>query len=295
MKEDASPEKAVRDSTFTANYTLTGLQVSSSFYLADTAWLKDDSLRELSGLVRSSAKDGSTLWGEEDSGNKDAIYLLDDKGRRLGTKYLPGVLNRDWEDIAGGPGPAKGKYYLYLGDIGDNFAIFPFITIYRFVEPAPDPRAWKDDKIGSYDVINLMYPDGSHDAEALMVDPRTRNIYVVTKTNPAGVYVAPYPQDIHKATLLTKLGTLPLSTVTAADISADGSGVLIKNYDAVFYWQRRPGESISACLERQPQKLDYHREPQGEAIAWNTAGNGFYTISEKVGSTIPVLYGYVAR
>jgi hypothetical protein len=271
------------------------LQVSPSFYLADTAWLKDDSLRELSGLVRSSAKDGPTFWGEEDSGNKDAIYLLDDKGRCLGTQYLPGVLNRDWEDIAGGPGPGKGKYYIYIGDIGDNFTIFPFITVYRFVEPVPDPHKWKDDKIGSYDVINLIDPDGPHDAEALMVDPRTKNIYVVTKTNPAGVYVAPYPQDTHKATRLTKLGTLPLSTVTAADISADGSGVLIKNYDAVFYWQRKPGESISACLERQPQKLDYHREPQGEAIAWNTAGNGFYTISEKVGSTVPVLYGYVSK
>lgn len=295
MKEDAVPRKTIQDSSFTASYTTTDLKVTDLFQIGDTASLKDDSLRELSGLVHSSAKDGSSFWGEEDSGNKDAIYLLDSRGRHLGTKYLAGVLNRDWEDIAGGPGPEKGKYYLYVGDIGDNFKIFPFISIYRFVEPGADPAKWTGATVGKFDVINLRYPDGPHDAEALMVDPVTRNIYVITKTGAAGVYVAPYPQDIHKASTLKKLGTLPVSTVTAADISPDGSRILIKNYQSVFLWQRRPGESISRCLERRPEKLDYHVEPQGESVAWNAAGTAFYTISEKVGNTVPVLYGYISH
>lgn len=284
-----------KDSVFAAVYPTDQLPVSSWFYLSDTAWLKDDNLKELSGLIISSAPDEATLWGEEDSGNKNAIYLLDTLGHLLGTKYLAGVFDRDWEDMAGGPGPDPGKYYIYLGDIGDNLLIFPYITVYRFIEPEPDPAQWTDSTIEHFDVINLIYPDGPHDAEALIVDPWTKDIYIITKDTRAGLYVTRYPQNLQKATMLVKLGTLPVSTVTAADITPDGKQILIKNYDNVFYWTRNQDETIAQCLQQQPQRLDYVKEYQGECIAWTKSGKGYYTISEKVGNHIPVLYHYVSH
>src|SRR5690625_1285650 len=259
-----SKEKAVqpepdppvlKDTVFKASYPTSQLKVSSLFYLSDTAWLKNKDLKEISGIVRSSEKD--LFWAEEDSFNKNAIYLLNNRGQLLGTKYVKGVFNRDWEDIAGGPGPEEGQYYIYLGEIGDNLKIFPSIAVYRFKEPTTDPAYWKDSVIAGFDAIKLIYPDGPHNAEALMVDPITKDIYIITKGDTAGLYLAPYPQDVHNATSLKKLGTMPVSKVTAADISADGSQILIKNYDNVFYWKRKNKEPIAQCLQRQPQKLDY--------------------------------------
>lgn len=290
-KQEAPPKPVlVADTAIHATYDMQSLPVSSLFSLTGSHRLQADSLKEISGLAPATGENGSLLWGEEDSGNKNAVYLLDTLGRFLGIKYLPGVLNLDWEDMSGGPGPEKGKYYLYLGDIGDNFKIRPFITVYRFEEP--DTHTGKDTLVHTFDVINLAYPDGRHNAEALMVDPETKDIYVITKDSVAGVYVARYPQDTRQITKLTLLGTLPVSTVTAADISADGSQVLIKNYDNVFYWKRNGGESIIACLARTPLRLNYKRELQGEAIVWTRDGKGFYTLSEQVGNTTPSLNHY---
>ena len=36
-------------------------------------------------------------------------------------------------------------------------------------------------EIGPADSINLVYPDGSKDAETLMVDPLNGDIYIITK------------------------------------------------------------------------------------------------------------------
>lgn len=287
---DPIKDSIPKDTVAYASYNTDTLPFSDQFRITQTQLLKTDSLREISGLV-ASKEYANDYWGEEDSGNKNAIYLIDSSGRWIGTKYLANVFNRDWEDMAGGPGPVEGKYYLYVGDIGDNLLILPFITVYRFEEPK-DMKYETDSLISNYDVINLVYPDGRHNAEALMVDPQTKDIYVITKGDSAGLYRVAYPQNTTSITPLTLLEVLPISTVTAADISPDGTQILIKNYDDVFYWKRKAGETIEACLSRVPIRLKYKKELQGEAIAWTRYGDGFYTLSEMVGNHVPVFYHY---
>jgi hypothetical protein len=73
---------------------------------------------------------------------------------------------------------------------------------------------------------------------------------------------------------------LPFSRIVAADISIDGSELLLKDYDRIYYWSRKEGQSIPELMNTSPVELPYDREPQGEAIAWQRDGEGFYTLSE---------------
>ena len=99
--------------------------------------------------------------------------------------------------MAAGPGPQPGKSYLYIGDIGDNSEARSEIVVYRIPEPVVVPADATTTKAKPHltdppEVFRLRYPDGKHDAEALLVHPQTGHLYVVTKVlfdNP-GVYVA---------------------------------------------------------------------------------------------------------
>ncbi|MGX7835780.1 hypothetical protein ACWKSR_11580, partial [Campylobacter fetus subsp. venerealis] len=69
-----------------------------------------------------------------DSGGEAAVYLIDMLGNTVGKVELLETKNRDWEDIAVGPGP-DGQSYIYIGEIGDNNAVHKDISIYRIPEP----------------------------------------------------------------------------------------------------------------------------------------------------------------
>ena len=99
-----------------------------------------------------------------------AFFAIDETGKLQATYYFHGLESgrfgvRDCEDIAVGPGPAKNKSYVYLGDIGDNRAVRSHITVYRFAEPKGiTPGA---STLASAP-IHFKYPDGparcgSHD------------------------------------------------------------------------------------------------------------------------------------
>src|SRR5215203_4901529 len=176
------------------------------------ATLKDKSVSESSGLVASRATPGA-YWTNNDSGDGPFIYAFNTRGDSLGTFRVTGAQARDWEDIAAGPGPQPNKSYLYIGDIGDNDAVRSEVVVYRVAEPALSTATSKLTKSrpGSTEpaeAIRLQYPDGKHDAEALLVHPRTGNIYIVTKVliaNPA-VYEAVAPFTAGKSITMRKVG-----------------------------------------------------------------------------------------
>src|SRR5882724_7777911 len=70
-------------------------------------------LVEASGLVASYQNVGC-LWSLNDSGNSAEVFLIDSTGKTKLVCKLEGVKNRDWEDIAMGPGPKPGKRYVYV-------------------------------------------------------------------------------------------------------------------------------------------------------------------------------------
>ena len=77
-----------------------------------------------------------------------------------------------------------------MGDIGDNLAQRPSISVYRVSEPRlPAGGAVTALRATRFD---LRYPDGPRDAEALLRDPNGGKLVIVQKRafGGAGVYVA---------------------------------------------------------------------------------------------------------
>jgi hypothetical protein len=214
---------------------------------------------------------------------KSTIYYKGDPKAKLGVF--------DCEDIAAGPGPVKGKSYVYLGDIGDNDSIRPYLTVYRMEEKT----GWLNNETSNVDAVplNLKYPDGPKDAETLMIDPVEKLIYIVSKRRDSvTVYTTPLNYKPNDTVILTKRcklffkGLKVFKWITAGDISKDGSQIVLKSYEKVYYWIRKGNEPVWKTMQTKPKEPFYIPEKQGEAIGFTPDGKGYYTTSEGVYSPI---------
>jgi hypothetical protein len=195
----------------------------------DCGLIEYDRIKEASGIAASRRNPG-VLWTHNDSGDQNRLYALNAKGKHLGAYTIAGVAARDWEDIAIGPGPVEGQPYLYIGDIGDNGREYEYKYIYRVPEPKVDSsQAPVDTTLFGTETIAVFYPRVNHDAEALMVDPLTKNIYILTKGDTSShVFRAAYPQSLKRGTRLEQVATLRLGWVVGGDVSPSGNEILIK-------------------------------------------------------------------
>jgi hypothetical protein len=245
-------------------------------------------LNEISGVVAGRRNPG-VLWVHNDSGDGPYLYAINPQGELLATATVTGAQARDWEDIAAGPGPQVGVTYLYVGDIGDNAAQYPSITIYRVKEPQVDPNGRQQQvRTEPSEAISLIYPDGARDAETLLVDPLTRDLYVISKRDLfSRVYRAAYPQSTSQTTQLELVCLLPWGLATGGDVSPDGTRVLVRSMAWGSLWNRDPGQPLWQAFRGKAWTLPLAAEPQGEAIGFDVAGKGYYTISE---GKDPVIY-----
>ncbi len=255
----------------------------------NVAILSTYDLVEASGMVASMAhKD--RYWVINDSGNPAKVYLIDKKANIIRDYWINGAINLDWEDIAIYTDKSSGAGKVAIADIGDNFAIRDHIRLYIFDEAETVHSS--DTTISKVEMLMLKYEDGPRDAEALIIDPLTSEIFIITKREP-NVRLYSAPLDFSADTIQLKLETtLPFFLITAADITIDGTEILMKDYNAIYYWQRTPGETIPQTLLKPHELLPYIPEPQGESIAWELNGNGFYTLSERNEPKEQILYYY---
>jgi hypothetical protein len=233
---------------------------------------------ELSGLVLSRTQRG-VLWTHNDSGDRPRVLAVAASGRLLADVTVAGAQNVDWEDIAA----ARGM--LLLGDIGDNLAQRPSIVVYRVAEPRAGGGATVTSTAPA-SRIELRYPDGPRDAEALLRDPSSGALVIVEKSyrDRAGVYVAARPAAGAPVTL-RRSGRLWLGVgeaVTGGDVSGDGRTIALRTSDRAFVWRRRGGESVAVALRRRPcrARADLLAEGQGEALALSRDGRSFFTVPE---------------
>lgn len=237
-------------------------------------------IKEASGIADSKINDGY-LWVQEDSGNPPALYLLGQDGKVSKKIDIKNATNRDWEDmtIAGDE--------IYIADIGDNNQAYKDYSIYHFTEPPASV-----DIIKNAATISFRYPDGSHDAEAFLVDTQSKDIFIITKRDKSSqIYKISYPYQ-GTINLANLVGSLPYTGVVSAALSADGNEILIKTYLGINYYKRKTGESIVQALQSKSTNIAYTIEPQGEAICFSKTDSGFYTLSEKGFSKSVNLYFY---
>ena len=259
---------------------------------ATIATIKDKSVAESSGLVASRTTPGA-YWTHNDSGDGPFIYAFDTRGDSLGTFRVTGAQAQDWEDIAAGPGPQPNRSYLYIGDIGDNDGVRPEVVIYRVAEPSLSPatRNFTKKRPGSTEpaeAIRLKYPDGKHDAEALLVHPRTGNLYIVTKVpivNPS-VYEAVAPVTAGQSITMRKIGEVHVPSlfggvITGGSISPDGRRVALCDYFQGYEITLPAGSSnFDAIWKQKMTGFDLGKRKQGESITYRLDGKALLATSE---------------
>ncbi len=282
----------------------------------EVARVETDELDEASGLVASRRHPG-IFWTHNDSGDGPRVFAIDRQGRLRGLFELADTEAIDWEDLAIGPGPEPGRNYLYLADVGDNPLERARVLVHRIAEPELPPAATADKTqiIETIDTFILEQPRGPQDTEAIVVDPVSGDLLLLTKED-WGCEPVPGPNCgrgwILRAPSLAREPTgrvvelevegrfevAPEASrygrlTSAADSSEDGHWILIRTYLRAGLWERRGDESLSETLARRPCSVPvagWPEEKQGEAIAFAPNGQRYWTISE---GEHPMLFEYV--
>ncbi len=265
----------------------------------DLGDVENPALNEASGLAASRVNPGY-FWSHNDSGNPNVLYFFDSNGKGLRAFELVGASNRDWEDMAI-VGESDGSATVYVADFGDNSAVHHDYMIYWFKEPSVN--AGTASKISVVNSLKFTLPDGARDMECLLVDQKTKDIFLVSKrennkrlykipassVSPSAQVQAEFVQELtFSIPVIADPRVATVNYITGGAISADNSEILIKNYFEMYYWKRSSGETIPSALKRPPVKVTYAginsdgtgQEIQGEAVSFAADGSGYYTLGE---------------
>jgi hypothetical protein len=215
---------------------------------------------------------GNDLWAMADGGRRVALHRLDPATCAVVETRTAAVDPYDAEDLAAGPDGS-----LWVGDTGDNDR--QRATVAVIVVPAR----------GEPVLHRLTYPDGPHDAEALIVGADGVPTVVTKEVGRAGVYrpetaldgVGPTPL-VHVADVELPasdspggpLGGLGARAVTGAATSVDGAVVALRTYTDAWLFAVPSGDpgAVAAALRGTPVRVPLPDEPQGEALAFTADG-----------------------
>ena len=255
--------------------------------------LKEKGISESSGLVAGRRNPG-VFWTHNDSGSGPEIFATDKKGRALAKFTVTGATSVDWEDIAAGPDRGDGSK-LFIGDIGDNGRGRDDTAVYRVDEPKVDPaKTGQTGETARAERLPYRYADGRHDAETLLVDPKTEDIYIVTKVDSglSTVYKFPTPLTPERTATLQKVGTVKFDNplrfrgrnlgklATGGDISIDRKHVAIRTYTDGFEWDIKEGQDIDDALRSTPHSIGLPWLGQFESLCYSLDGQSLYTTAE---------------
>ncbi|RAL21769.1 hypothetical protein DL240_13030 [Lujinxingia litoralis] len=257
------------------------------------AEIHDERLGESSGLA-ASWLNPDILWTHNDSGDQARLFALSTTGEVLTEVRLPPAQNVDWEDMAIGPcQPGSPQPCLYLADIGDNLARRDHLMIYRVPEPRlaepPPPRLELTQDIAAQ---RFTYQGGPRDAEALLVDPRSAEIFILEKNDSGNAGVFELSEAFAEADSLLEARhiaelTLPGSLsfgkmITAADVSPDGGEFTLRTYTHLLTYCA-PGGELRQAFEAAPQRVMVNPGTlQGEALTYDRRDDALWLTSERL-------------
>ncbi|SIQ92417.1 esterase-like activity of phytase family protein [Micromonospora avicenniae] len=236
--------------------------------------VRDPRLTELSGMV--ATDDGFVMIndGADDEARRRIFFLDRDCAVVRAVPYPTRPL--DTEDLAVG---ADGT--VWVADVGDNDRSRETIAVWKLAPGADRP------------VLHRMrYPDGPHDAEAMLVTGDGRpvvvtkfsaNLYAPTAALRPGVTVplAKVGQvKLPASTTSNPYGLLGRSAVTGAATAPDGRRVVLRTYADAFEFDVADGDVIAALTGGTPRATPLPDEPQGESVSYSPDGRSLLTVSE---------------
>ena len=245
------------------------------------ATLASDQVKESSGLARGLANPG-VFWTLNDSGDGPRLYAFGADGTARGVADLegPGVRNVDWEDISSFI--EDGRPFLLVADTGDNHFERNVYTLY--VVPEPDlAAAGGSASVTPSRTIRFRYEDGSHDCEAVAIDPSTGAAYLVTKvwSGKAGIYtVACRESTDDEPCRAVAVAKTNLARATGMEFSADGLRAIVVTLGDAFEFERTPEETWNDAFARKPRRVDLPHRKQGESICYGSDDATLYLTSE---------------
>ena len=228
----------------------------------------DDRFTEISGMTYSQRHD-DVIYLHNDSSGGPLVYAVDSRTcQTLATLTIDGIEARDMEAIASGR-DAKGRPVLWVGDIGDNRDSWPEVRLHRVREP----KVLRDRTLRAR-TYRFTYPERPLNAEALLADPGSTRVWVVTKQTARGtLYALPERMsrsEVNVATPVTAVGPL----VTDGSVSPDGTRFALRDYvDAEVFAGLPPGSD--------PRTVYVPLQLQGEAMTWAQDGAALLVASER--------------
>lgn len=173
---------------------------------------------------------------------------------------------------------------LYVADTGDNDQTRRSIAVWRLTAGSKTPK-----------IFRYAYPDGAHDAEAILLATDDTPIFVTKDPFDAGVYVPIKPADPSgKPVPLKRVGAFGLSftstpnglgplgsvVIDGGAQTADRRKVALRSYADAYEWAVPDGNVVKAITTAKPTITPLPGEPFGESIAYGAAGTDFYTVSD---------------
>ncbi len=253
----------------------------------------EQALVEASGIAASRANPG-VLWIHNDSGDAPRVFAVGTDGTSLGQLVLANGPLRDLEDIALATCPDGAGWCLWLADLGNNSKGRGDLAIYAVREPAVSAAApLGKSSTSTYWRFPVTYPGGAAiDVEAMVVggSPSTITVYEKVDASIARIFRAAAPSIPDATIAFGNAGTMTSPgialkygrMITGADLHPSGTRVAIRTYTGVFEYRLAPG-GTPADIDAGTLvtvTLGPLSEPQGEAIAYDAAGTGIWTMSE---------------
>lgn len=244
------------------------------------AKLSNPEISELSGVVASRLQPG-VFFAHNDSGDKPRIFAIKLDGTTVGEYQVSGASAVDWEDITAGPCPAG--QCVFVGDIGDNNKVREQVVIYRISEAA---LAAASGGAIPADAFPAVYPDGAHNAETLLADPSSGDLFIVTKeqSGPSLVFRFPASALPGEKTVMEQVASLTIPSgitlTTGGDAHPCAPRFLLRTYTHVFEYRAPDGGGFLDSFKATPVALPGPSELQGEAIAYLPSGVGWVSIPE---------------
>lgn len=271
----------------------TGYQIIYSDIIS-SGTIYDRNISEASGLAVSLVHE-DLVWVINDSGNNACVYALNPEGKTMGTLYIQGVRNNDWEDLASFE--YDGKPCILVADVGDNSARRKAYFLH-FIE---EPDIKKSSDLFFLSVkpswsMTYTYEDGPRDCESVAVDMVNQKILLLSKRdNPPVLYelpltkqknavarrcaeIKPLPRRSQDNTEFSKYSNRP----TAMDISSDGSLAVVLTYDCAFYFSKKKSADWATVFSGSQKEIRFPRLRQAESICFNRDGSSIFVTSEQL-------------